>query len=495
MKITIKQQIDVSACHIIPLFKDGELSDSVKKIDEEVQGLITKAKELKDFEGKAGEVLMLVTGSERLQRVVLVGLGKEKTVTIRQYKHAIGAGVMVAQKKKVNSPSVHMLEPLITKWGADRIAQETVIAAEMAVYTFEEHKEEKAKVTPMHMITLVTNKNEEVQQGAQAGSLIAQAINNARRLGNTPPSIMTPKLLAEEAQAVASVSDKLTVAVWEREKIESEKMGCFLGVAQGSEQDPRFIVMEYKGAEGAPTVLVGKGITFDSGGLSIKTGDYMCDMKFDMLGGATVIGIVQALAALDAPVHVVGLIPTCENMPSGQSYRPDDILTASNGKTVLIKNTDAEGRLILADALVYAQSLSPKQVIDFATLTGACLVALGEERSGLFSPVDSLVNTIVSATEKSGERLWRLPVGEEYSEAMKSDIADIKNIGGVNGSRYGGASTAAAFLEFFTKDKEDEPAYPWAHIDLSCSYYGKAKSYIKSGANGFGIQTFVDLLR
>ncbi len=495
MTIELKESLSESPCHIIPLFEGAQLPESVQAIDTLIGGFISEAIALKDFEGKSGQSIVLLTGKKSVTRIVLVGLGKEADVTIRTYKQAIGTGMSIAQTKKVSAPSIELLVSLQKKWGSDRLAQETVIAAEIAAYAFEEHKDEKEKTTVVMRCQLVTALQEGVQAGVDAGQCIANAITLVRRLGNTPPSIMTPHMLAEEAKKLASVNEKLTVTVWEREKIEQEKMGCFLGVAQGSEQDPRFIIMEYKGAEGAPTVLVGKGITFDSGGLSIKVGDYMCDMKFDMLGAATVMGIIQALAALNAPVHVVGLVPTCENMPSGQSYRPDDILTASNGKTVLIKNTDAEGRLILADALVYAQTYAPARVIDFATLTGACCVALGTERSGLFSPVDSLAEEIGSAAVHSGELLWRLPVGEEYSEAMKCDIADIKNTGGVGGSRYGGASTAAAFLEYFTKNQQGESAYPWAHVDLSSSYYGQSKSYIKSGANGFGVQTFVDLLK
>jgi leucyl aminopeptidase len=219
----------------------------------------------------------------------------------------------------------------------------------------------------------------------------------------------------------------------------------------------------------------------------------MRDMKFDMLGAATVLGVVKAAASLQLKKNIVGLLPACENMPGKEAYRPDDILTAMNGKTVLVENTDAEGRLILADALCYAARYNPKEVIDFATLTGACMVAIGTERSGLFSQNEKIVEKLQASSETVGEQLWRLPLGEEYSEAMKCEVADIKNIGG---SRYGGASTAAAFLEFFTHDaKSGKPNYPWAHIDLSSCYLGsKGKPFMRGGATGFGVETMVEYL-
>lgn len=268
-------------------------------------------------------------------------------------------------------------------------------------------------------------------------------------------------------------------------------MGCLLAVASGSQEEPKFIIVEYLAGKknAAPTVLVGKGITFDSGGLSLKPGDFMIDMKYDMLGGATVLGVLCAAAALKLKKNIIGLIPTCENMPSGSAYRPDDILTAMNGKTVLVENTDAEGRLILADALCYASKYKPKEVIDFATLTGACMVALGNERSGLFTQSEEIAEGLDESARHVGEQLWRLPLGEEYSEAVKAEVADLKNTGGVGHPRFAGASTAAAFLEYFTD-------YPWAHIDLASSYWGpKGKSYIRGGANGFGVQMMVEYLR
>jgi leucyl aminopeptidase len=250
-------------------------------------------------------------------------------------------------------------------------------------------------------------------------------------------------------------------------------------------------VLEYWGDKKdiKPIVLVGKGVTFDSGGLSIKPGDYMVDMKYDMLGAATALATLKITAELNQKKNLVVIVPAVENMPGGDAYRPDDILIAMNGKSVEIKNTDAEGRLILADALCYASRYKPQEVIDLATLTGACAVALGLERSGLFSKNKTMTEKLLNSSESIGENLWHLPLGEEYSDAMKSEVADIKNTGGVGGDRYGGSSTAAAFLEFFTD-------YDWAHIDMSSAIFGgKGKPWIRPGANGFGVQTLVDYLR
>ncbi len=338
-----------------------------------------------------------------------------------------------------------------------------------------------------------------LQTGIEEGFIIAGGVNFARHLGNIPPTIMTPTYLANEALQLAKANKNIKTKVLSEAEIEKLGMGCLLAVGRGSKHETKFIIVEYWGTDKdkKPSVLVGKGITFDSGGLSLKPGDYMIDMKFDMLGAASVLGAIKVLTDLKVKKNIVVLIPSAENMPGGDSYRPDDILTAMNGATVEIKNTDAEGRLILADGLCYATKYEPKEVIDLATLTGACMSALGLEKSGIFTPEDKIVEKMIDLGEAIGENLWRLPLGEEYSEAMKSEVADIKNTGGVGGERYGTASTAAAFLQFFTQDKETgEKNYPWAHIDLASAIYGsKGKAHIRAGANGFGVQVLVEYLR
>lgn len=465
--------------------------------DTKQKNALKLAIEAEGFEAKKGRTVTAYAASDAHKRVMLVGLGNQDKLTLRQLKQEVGKVIIGAQGKEVQELTI-MLPAFLEDVAMDHLMQEVVIATEVAAYSYDELKDKDAQVSPIKRISyLIVGDEKLAKKGMNRGKKIAAAVNMTRHLGNVPPSDMTPERLGHEAIAIGKEHDALKVTVFDKKKITALGMGCLLGVSKGSQLEPKFIVMEYLQGDKnvAPTVLVGKGITFDSGGLSIKPGNYMMDMKFDMLGAATVIGTMKAIASLGLNINVIGLVPTCENMPSGSSYRPDDILVAMNGKSVLIENTDAEGRLILADALSYAHKYKPAQVIDFATLTGACMVALGEERTGLFSPVDALAEDLVEAAESVGEQVWRLPVGEEYTEAMMCDVADIKNLGGVGRPGFGGASTAAAFLEFFTKDKDGEPGYDWAHMDLSCSHYGgKGKGYIRGGANGFGVETMVAYL-
>ncbi len=482
---------------IVPIFTDKVLPAATKTLDEQTRSLLETVCNGSDFEGNMQQTSLVYTTSKEFPRVLLLGLGDKKEKKLRKFKEAIGSAILFAQAKKATE--LRMFVPTLffsfTEKEMKDAFQELVIAAGTAAYAFDDHKEKDAQTVSIKTVSFIgelgAKQKRAAGSGIKDGMHIVEAMNLTRRLGNTPPSIMTPSYLAKEVQQLGKKIPALKVKVLSRTELQKLGMGCFLGVAQGSAQEPKFIIVEYFAGKKTekPTVLVGKGITFDSGGLSLKPDPYMSDMKFDMLGAATALGSIYAAALLGIKKNLVALMPACENMPSGTAYRPDDILTAMNGKTVHIDNTDAEGRLILADALCYASKYTPKEVIDFATLTGACVVALGNERSGLFSQDEKIVAGLLQSAEQVGERLWRLPLGEEYSEAMKSDVADLKNLGGVGGPRYAGASTAAAFLEYFTN-------YPWAHIDLSCSYYGgKGKSWIRGGANGFGIQTMIAYLR
>lgn len=488
-------------CLIIPVFEQANLPTIAKELDQQFGGTLRHIVVAKDFEGKKMQSAVMYTEDKDIPRLLFIGLGKKEECFMRRYKQVIGAATILAQGKKSTRISVIVPPDVIEVLGARDVGEDTVIAIETAAYAYDTHKQKDDRVAPLTAVELILP-DAKVKRGIEAGladgQIVADSVRFTRDLGNTPPSIMTPTLLANEAKKLTKISPKVKVTILGKEQAKKLSMGCFLGVAQGSDQEPKFIVVEYWGGKKTdkPTVLVGKGITFDSGGLSLKPGDYMIDMKYDMLGAATVLGSIRAAATLGLKKNIVAIAPACENMPSGKAYRPDDILIAMNGKSVLVENTDAEGRLILADALCYAAKYKPKEVIDFATLTGACLVALGNERSGLFTPEDSLAEKLFLASERAGEQLWRLPVGEEYSEAMKSEIADIKNLGGVGGPRFAGASTAAAFLQYFTLQPGSGQSYPWAHIDLSCSYYGgKGKPWIRYGANGFGVATMVEYLR
>ena len=483
---------------VIPVFSDS-LVKQIKEFDPALEAHFSKAMQ-KDFEGKPRQSLLLYGGME-YPRLLLLGMGKKKDFNIRVWKQIVGTGIMSAQGKKAGRVGLTVFASVVKKLGSRKTGETAVVAAEVAQYAFDDYKPKDEKVKEVKNIQFIADLSgadkRNFQKGMEDGQVIADGVNHVRHLGNTPPTIMTPSLLADEAVEMCKGNSKLKSKVLSRPEMKKLGMGCLLGVSSGSAKEPKFIVIEYKNAAKTqkPTVLVGKGITFDSGGLHIKPDAYMTEMKFDMLGAATVLGTIKAVAGLGLKKNIVGIVPTCENMPDGDSYRPDDILTAMNGRTVEIQNTDAEGRVILADGLSYTtMKYEPKEVIDFATLTGACMVAVGEERSGLFSPVDSLAKKLKKASETVGEQLWRLPLGEEFSESIKSVVADVKNIGS---TRYGGASTAAAFLQFFTLDpKTGEEKYPWAHIDLSSAHVkGKGNAYIRGGANGFGVETMVEYLR
>ncbi|PLX28420.1 leucyl aminopeptidase [Candidatus Parcubacteria bacterium] len=483
-------------CLIIPVFEEKGLGQYAKLFDKEHNGLLSDVIESKDFEGKKSQTSLIYTKDKDIPRVLLVGLGKEKDITIKKYKEAVGMGIVMCQNKKMEKLGVVTSQYFIKKYGGKKVASDMTSAIEIAAYAYDEHKTEKdAKITKLKRVEFVgdfnTSTKRSLEKGIEEGQIIARGVNFARQLGNTPPTIMTPTYLASQTQKEFKSIPKLNVKVLGKAEITKLGMGCLLAVARGSEHEPRFIIAEYWGTDKKkkPTVLVGKGITFDSGGLSIKPGQYMIDMKFDMLGAASVLGTVKAAAELKLKKNIIALVPAAENMPSGTAFRPDDILKAMNGKTVEVLNTDAEGRLVLADGLSYASQYKPREVIDLATLTGACMAALGLERSGIFTDEEKMYEKLSRVSDSVGEQLWRLPLGEEYSEAMKSEIADIKNLGGVGGERYGTASTAAAFLQEFTD-------YPWAHIDLASAIYGsKGRPWIRAGANGFGVQTLVEYLR
>ncbi|MFN2384630.1 MAG: leucyl aminopeptidase, partial [Gemmatimonadota bacterium] len=325
-----------------------------------------------------------------------------------------------------------------------------------------------------------------IQRGLERGEKLARAVNYTRDLGNTPPNEMTPARLAERARGLAE-EHGLTCTVMTVRELKAKKMGGILGVGQGSANDPRLIILRYNGGRGgrAPVALVGKAITFDTGGISIKPSQNMEEMKFDKMGGCAVLGILMAAALLELKVNLLGVIPAAENMPSGTAYRPGDILTSYSGKTIEIINTDAEGRLVLADALTWASEQKPRQIIDLATLTGACVVALGHAASGAFGD-PAMVARLQAAGETTGDRAWPLPLYEDFSNDMKSEIADIKNSGG----RWGGASTAAAFLKFFVGD-----GIPWAHLDIAgTAWVTKPKAYTPYGATGAGVRLVTEFL-
>jgi leucyl aminopeptidase len=420
--------------------------------------LIKDATDAGDFVLKAGRALYVHRpAGVKAARLVLLAAGDDKA---KSYKSALAKGL--SQVKDLGAAHVAVAVAKGFALGADH-AQSFVLGAEDATYVYRQTKPSAPKPGALKKLTLVSTADEAaaVKAGLAQGQGVAAGVVLARELGNLPANYCTPTYLGEEAKRLAKSFKHIKAEVLERPAIEKLGMGSFLSVTNGSAQPPRFIILRYNGAPDgqAPVVLVGKGITFDTGGISIKPAGGMDEMKFDMGGAASVFGTFRALAELKPRLNVVGLVPTCENMPSGTATKPGDVVTSMSGQTIEVLNTDAEGRLILCDALTYAERFKPAAVIDIATLTGACVVALGNVHSGLFSADDQLADALLQAGVQTQDTAWRMPIDDEYGESLKSNFADMGNVGG----REGGATTAAVFLSKFTK------AYRWAHLDIAGS--------------------------
>jgi leucyl aminopeptidase len=480
---------------IVYAFESVELSGTTQAVDQALEGAISALFEGRDFNGKSGQVVVLYPRGFAARRVIIIGLGNRDGFTAEAIRRATAQAILKARDLKVKTVAVTPLE--IINISTAQSAEATVEGALLAAYQYHGQKSGDAPEALPEMLTLVIDAGEqdEVARGMEAGKAIADGVALARDLVNMPPNICTPAYMADAARSAAQAVG-LKIDVLERKQMEALGMGALLGVAQGSDTPPRFIIMEHnadKAAELDTIVLVGKGVTFDTGGYSLKERDGMVGMKADMAGGAAVIGALRAVGALDVPLHVVGLVPAADNMVSGHAYRPQDVLKASNGVTIEIISTDAEGRLLLADALVFASRYKPAAVIDIATLTGACVVALGTVAAGVFCNNDRLRDELLAAANHTGEKIWPLPMFAEYDKAIESQTADVKNSGG----RYGGASTAAAFLKHFV----DYPA--WAHIDMaglagidSLSGSSSDNPYIPAkGATGYGVRLLTDFVR
>ncbi len=444
-----------------------------------------------DFKGKSSETVVLFHPANLpAKRIALVGLGDKDGYDLERIRQACGAAAKTLMRLGLRRVALAVETFAADDLPISDVSQSAVEGMILAAYQYTAFKEVKPEEKiSLDETTLLFEEavRKEVEEGGRWGKIVAEATNFARDLQNHPGNFVTPTKLAEAAKTVAAEAG-LRCKVLEKAQMEKLGMGALLGVARGSLESPKFIILEHKPAKATSpaVVLVGKGITFDSGGISIKPSDRMEEMKFDMSGGAAVIGALKAAAQLKLPVHVVGLIPSCENLPSGTAMKPGDILRASSGTTIEIVNTDAEGRLILADALHYAKRYKPAAVIDLATLTGACVVALGTYASGLFSRDPELAAALQRAGEKSGERVWQLPLWDDYNEDIKSDYADIKNSAG----RAGGAITAAAFLGKFAE------GYPWAHLDIAgTAWADKEKGYFSKGGTGVGVRLLVEYLR
>ncbi|MDD5177231.1 MAG: leucyl aminopeptidase [Sterolibacterium sp.] len=466
-----------AACVVIGVFETRKLSSPGEILDKASDGFISGLLRHGDMEGKAGTTLLLhkVPGTF-CERVLLVGLGKEKGFHEKEFRDAIATATRTLNDCGAFDAFLTLTELAVKKRDISwRVRQATLMASE-TLYRFDRYKTKKEEVRrPLRKITLSAEHRADLPVANTAlnqGLSIAAGMNLAKNLGNLPGNVCTPTYLAEQALELGK-EHGLKVEVLERTEMEKLGMGSLLSVARGSHQPPKFIVLRYEGgkAEERPVVLVGKGITFDTGGISLKPGAEMDEMKYDMSGAASVLGTLKAIALMALPANVVGLIPTVENMPGGNASRPGDIVTSMSGQTIEILNTDAEGRLILCDALTYAERFKPACVIDIATLTGACVIALGHVASGLVANHDGLARELLEAGQAAYDRAWQLPLWSDYQEQLKSPFADMANIGG----RAAGTITAACFLSRYAEK------YHWAHLDIAGTAW---KSGEKKGSTG-----------
>ncbi|HEX2718805.1 MAG TPA: leucyl aminopeptidase [Gemmatimonadaceae bacterium] len=468
---------------VVALGADQQPGAELSRLDESLGGALSRTFSRRDFRGARDETLHLAGGARGAQRVLLVGLGKGTDRTAALRRAALLAG---RQARKMGAPSL--------AWWSGRLDEreiETVLTGvSMGSWDYDEVRtpppaDERRQ--PLGEVTVVTADERVGAIGERNARAIATGYALARRLAMMPGNLCTPDYLAETAREIAG-RHGLGVTVLGRAEMEREKMGSFLSVAQGTPQDPKLIVLEYRGgAKGAaPVALVGKGLCFDSGGISIKPAQGMEWMKFDMCGAAGVLGAMEAIAAMKLPINVVGLVGSTTNMPSGTAVKPGDVVQAMSGKFIEIINTDAEGRLVLADVLTYAKRYDPSVVVDAATLTGAIVIALGHTASGVFGSDETLVGEVVAAGRRAGEPAWPLPMWDDYKELIKSDVADIKNSGG----RAAGSITAALFLREFAD------GYPWVHLDIAGTAYTESDLVVMPrGPTGVPVGTFVEFVR
>ncbi len=464
-----------TACIIVGVHVGRTLSERAGDLDRASRGTLTRIVARGDVSGKVGECLLLpdVSGIDA-ERVLLVGLGKREGIGPEDYHKLLGKAVEALKAASLRNATSTLLD--ITVKGRDLrwLVDQHLSSFAASTYRFTEFKS-KAEGHGLTRITLLVD--EKAVTDTRAALVLARAkvsgTNFMKDLANRPANHCTPSYLAAQAQALAAKHDSLTYHVLEEADMEALGMGALLSVTRGSRQSAKLITLEYKGRDdGAkPIVLVGKGVTFDSGGISLKPGPAMDEMKFDMTGAASVLGVMAAVAEIAPAINVVGVVPATENMPDGNASKPSDVVTSMSGQTIEILNTDAEGRLILCDALTYSARFEPDVVIDIATLTGACVVALGEHASGLLSNNDELAEALLNAGQRSGDRAWRLPLWDDYQKQLDSPVADMANVGG----RNAGTITAACFLARFAKD------YRWAHLDIAGTAWGSGKNKYATG--------------
>ncbi len=452
-----------TACIVVGVFEPRKLSSSAESVDRVAKGQLSDILRRGDMEGKLGSTLLLHNVQNLLSdRVLLVGLGREREFRDKEYRDACRAAIRTLNDTGSMEAVVFLTElPVRRRTMEWKVAQAALVASE-ALYRFDQLKSKPSEMRrPLRKLTLTVSRRSELSAGELALSqaqAVAHGMGLAKDLGNLPPNLCTPSYLADRALEIAKAGG-MNCEVLDTADMEKLGMGALLAVARGSAQPPKLIVLHYEGAQdgSAPVALIGKGVTFDTGGISLKPAAEMDEMKFDMCGAAAVLGTMQAVAEMRLPLNVVALIPATENMPGGRATKPGDIVTTLSGQSVEILNTDAEGRLILCDTMTYAERFKPAAVIDIATLTGACVIALGHVAAGLFANDDALAREVLAAGDIAYDRAWHMPLWDDYQEQLRSNFADMANIGG----RPAGSITAACFLSRFAKN------FRWAHLDIA----------------------------
>ena len=496
MEIQVRKASPLKAktgCLVLGMYEKGLGSSLTKELNQQLGGLLRQAQQSGQFTGKLGEhILFQPTDRLAADRVLIVGLGKKASSSIETLRQASGNAMQQILKIKLKNAVFALPLNNVQKGGLTARIQATAEGILLSSYRYDRFlkpAETKSQKGPSRIILLIEDLRDKrpCEAALDRTQKLCRAVALSRDLVNAPGNIKSPAFLVEQAQQAAEESSLRCTAL-DRAELTQEGFGALLGVAQGSQREPYLIVLEHKGGDtkAPPVALVGKGVVFDAGGISLKPAEKMDEMKMDMAGGAAVIGAMLAASLLKLPINVIGLVPTVENLPSGTAYRPGDILTSLSGQTVEVLNTDAEGRLILADALTYAKRFKPQAVIDVATLTGACIIALGHQATAILGNDQNLVNSLVAAGLDCGERLWQLPLWEEYEEQIKSSVADMKNVGG----RPAGTITAAAFLKKFAGE------FRWAHLDIAgTAWRDKDQPYIPKGGTGVGVRLLINFLQ
>ncbi len=474
---------------ILGHYDEGSLSANLKQIDRTVGGKIEAVWAEKEFSGKFNETVLLRTDYKAVPKILLVGLGPAKELTLDKVRQAMGKAATTLREAGGTVLAAPLLGMGLARTSVSDIAQAMVEGVLLSLYQFNLYKtdckEDEKEITGLTIITGDPSQKSGISKGALHGQWIAEAVNRARTLCNLPGNVLTPSRMEQAARQLSEI-DPIEIKVLERSDAEALGMGAYCGVARGTNEPPKFIILEYKGAKAKPVALVGKSITFDSGGISLKPAEDMERMKYDMSGGAAVLGAMKVAAAMKLPLHIVGILPATDNMPGGKAMHPGDIVKTLSGKTVEVINTDAEGRLCLADAITYSLRYKPQAIIDLATLTGACVVALGQHAMALFGNDSKLIDAIQKASEETCERVWPMPIWDDYYSQIKSDVADLKNTGG----RPAGSITAALFLKQFASD------VPWVHLDIAgVAWNGdQPRPYTPKGSTGAGVRLLVKYL-